>query len=400
VLWPKIYVILICVMGDLVKRLAVLGSTGSIGQQTLDVVRALPHQFRVIGLAAGKNVALLAEQINEFKPEFFCYSSINSEDEKTGTRLANLDYEFLSLEDIACHPQVDTVVIATSGKAGLSPTLAAVKAGKNVALANKESLVMAGEIITSEAKLGGAQILPIDSEHSAIWQCLNGEKQKAARQIFLTASGGPFRDYTLAQLKGVTAAQALKHPSWQMGKKVTIDSATLMNKGLEVIEAHWLFNMPFDSIRILIHPQSIIHSMVEFIDGSIKAQLSYPDMRLPIQYALSYPDRLSNPQLPRVNWSEVNHLTFEPPDLDTFPCLKLAIEAGKKGGTYPAVLCAADEVAVELFLSQRISFVDIAGFIERTLEQHQATAHPSIEEIMAADTWAREEILKLVNGGN
>ena len=399
-LWQKIYVILVCVMGDSVKRLAVLGSTGSIGQQTLDVVRALPHRFRIVGLAAGKNLDLLAEQINEFKPEFVGYSSVNNNDERAQAHLTDIDYEFLSLEDIACHPRVDMVVIATSGKAGLSPTLAAVKAGKTVALANKESLVMAGEIITSEAKLSGAQILPIDSEHSALWQCLNGEEPKAARQIILTASGGPFRDYSLAQLEEVTVAQALKHPSWQMGKKVTIDSATLMNKGLEVIEAHWLFDMPFDSISVLIHPQSIIHSMVEFVDGSIKAQLSYPDMRLPIQYALSYPERLSNPQLPRINWSDINHLTFEPPDFDLFPCLRLAIEAGKKGGTYPAVLCAADEVAVELFLSQRIGFVAIARFIERTLEQHQAIAHPGIEEIVATDAWAREEILKLVKGDN
>ena len=386
-------------MGNSVKRLAVRGSTGSIGQQTLDVVRALPNQFRIVGLAAGKNIALLTEQINEFKPEFVGYSPINSKDERAPTRLTDAKYEFLPLEAIACHPQVETVVIATSGKAGLNPTLAAVKAGKRVALANKESIVMAGEIITSEVKLSGAQILPIDSEHSAIWQCLSGEKQKVA-QLILTASGGPFRDYSSGQLKEITVAQALKHPSWQMGKKVTIDSATLMNKGLEVIEAHWLFNMPFDSIKVLIHPQSIVHSMVEFIDGSIKAQLSYPDMRLPIQYALSYPDRLPNPQLPRVNWSEINHLTFEPPDFDAFPCLRLAIEAGKKGGTYPAVLCAADEVAVELFLAQRIGFTDIAQLIERTLEQHQAKAHPTLEEILSADTWAREKILKLVNGDN
>ena len=384
-------------MGGLIKRLAVLGSTGSIGQQTLDVVRALSHRFRVIGLAAGKNFTLLAEQIDEFKPEFVGYSLVNNEDKQRRTHLAGLECEFLSLEDIACHPQVDVVVIATSGKAGLSPTLAAVKAGKDIALANKEALVMAGEIITSEAKLHGAQILPIDSEHSAIWQCLNGETQKAS-QLILTASGGPFCHYSLAQLKEVTVEQALKHPSWQMGRKVTIDSATLLNKGLEVIEAHWLFDMPFDSIKVLIHPQSMVHSMVEFIDGSIKAQLSYPDMRLPIQYALSYPERLPNPRLPRVNWSNINNLTFEQPDFDLFPCLRLAIEAGKKGGTCPAVLCAADEVAVELFLSQRIKFVDIADYIQRTLEQHQTINQPGIEEIIAADTWAREKILKLVNG--
>ena len=382
-------------MGDMsntIKQLAILGSTGSMGRQTLEVVRALPHRFHIVGLASGKNIGLLTKQINEFKPRFVYYQNAKA-------HLANAEYEFLSLEDIACHPQVDTVVIATSGKSGLSPTLAAVKAGKNVALANKESLVMAGEIITNAAKLSAAQILPIDSEHSAIWQCLNGETQPAA-QLILTASGGPFRHYSPAQLMEVTPKQALEHPTWQMGRKVTIDSATLMNKGLEVIEAHWLFDIPYDHITILIHPQSIIHSMVEFIDGSIKAQLSYPDMRLPIQYALSYPERLPNPQLPRLDWSRINNLTFEQPNLDAFPCLKLAIEAGKKGGSYPAVLCAADEVVVELFLSQRIKFTDIPNLIEQTLEEHQATAHPTLEEIMAADAWAREKVIQLISGDN
>ncbi|MFC2001461.1 1-deoxy-D-xylulose-5-phosphate reductoisomerase [Chloroflexota bacterium] len=386
-------------MSNQKKQLAVLGSTGSIGQQTLEVVRALPDRFRIVGLAAGKNIGLLAEQIGEFKPEFVYYSPADSQNEQVPARLAGSKYEFLSLEAIAGHPEVDVVVIATSGKAGLSPTLAAVRAGKKVALANKESLVMAGEIITGEAKLSGARILPIDSEHSAIWQCLNGEGQGVS-QLILTASGGPFRHHSSAQLSEVTVEQALKHPSWQMGKKVTIDSATLMNKGLEVIEAHWLFSIPFDNIKVLIHPQSVIHSMVEFLDGSIKAQLSYPDMRLPIQYALSYPDRLPNPQLPRLDWNDIKSLTFEPPDLDTFSCLRLAIEAGKQGGTYPAVLCAADEVAVELFLTQRLKLTDIAQFVEHTLEQHQAIAHPTIEEIVAADVWAREKILKLVSGGN
>lgn len=386
-------------MNNQVKRLAVLGSTGSIGQQTLDVVRALPERFRIVGLAAGKNIDLLAQQISEFKPEFVSYSTADNRDKETQIPLSDMGCKSLSSEDIACHPDVDTVVIATSGKAGLSPTLAAIKSGKNVALANKESLVAAGEIITSEARQSGARILPIDSEHSAIWQCLNGEQQEA-RQILLTASGGPFRHYSLPQMKEITVEQALKHPSWQMGKKVTIDSATLMNKGLEVIEARWLFNMPIDNVKVLIHPQSIIHSMVEFIDGSVKAQLSYPDMRLPIQYALSYPDRVANPRLPRLDWNNLKSLTFEQPDFDKFPCLKLAIEAGKAGGTYPAVLCAVDEVAVELFLSQRIGFVDIAHLIERTLEQHQRVAHPDIGEVMAADAWARERVLDLVHGDN
>ncbi|MDP3880530.1 MAG: 1-deoxy-D-xylulose-5-phosphate reductoisomerase [Dehalococcoidales bacterium] len=371
-------------------NIAVLGSTGSIGQQTLEVVRALPHRFRVIGLAAGKNTDLLSRQISEFKPEFVC-----CRDTQALLNQASADYELLSLEEMASHPRADTVVIATSGKAGLLPALAAVKAGKSVALANKEALVMAGEIITREAELSKAPILPIDSEHSAIWQCLRGENQSAAR-ILLTASGGPFRHYPPDQLKGVSPEQALKHPSWRMGEKVTIDSATLMNKGLEVIEARWLFDLPVSSISVLVHPQSIIHSMVEFVDGSVKAQLSCPDMRLPIQYALSYPDRLENPALPRLDWSVIDNLSFEQPDFDAFPCLKLAIEAGERGGTYPAVLCAADEVAVELFLSRRIKFTDISRLVEQALERHKNTVHPTIEDILEADERARQEIIHTV----
>ncbi|MFC1941667.1 1-deoxy-D-xylulose-5-phosphate reductoisomerase [Chloroflexota bacterium] len=384
-------------MDSPIKRLAVLGSTGSIGQQTLDVVRALPERFRVVGLAAGNNIDLLAEQISEFKPQFICCSSSINQDKVKRICLNDTGYKFLSLEDMARHPDVDVAVIATSGTAGLLPTVAAVKAGKNVALANKESLVAAGEIIMDEARKSGARILPVDSEHSAIWQCLNGERQ-AARRILLTASGGPFRSYSAAQMKGITVEKALKHPSWQMGKKVTIDSATLMNKGLEILEAQWLFSMPIEDITVLIHPQSIVHSMVEFIDGSVKAQLSYPDMRLPIQYALSYPDRIANPQLPNLDWGNINSLNFEQPDLEKFPCLRLAIEAGKNGGTCPAVLCAADEAAVELFLSKRIGFVDIADIIKQVLEQHQKVDHPNLEEVMAADAWARERVLKLVSG--
>ncbi|MFC1912950.1 1-deoxy-D-xylulose-5-phosphate reductoisomerase [Chloroflexota bacterium] len=371
------------------KQLAVLGSTGSIGRQTLEVVRALPDRFCIVGLAAGGNMDLLAEQVAEFKPKFVSYQDEMAHLPDTGS-------EFLSLEEMARHPLVDTVLIATSGYSGLNPTMAAVKAGKIIALANKESLVAAGEIIVSEANKTGAQILPVDSEHSAIWQCVHGERQKT-KQIILTASGGPFRHHSPSRLAEVTVEQALKHPSWQMGNKVTIDSATLMNKGLEVIEAHWLFNMPYANISVIIHPQSIIHSMVEFIDNSVKAQLSCPDMRLPIQYALSYPERLANPQLPRLDWDTTSNLTFEQPDLDNFPCLKLAIWAGKEGGSCPAVLCAADEVAVDLFLSGRIKFTDIANLVEETLEQHRATAHPNLEEIMAADAWSREKVLQITS---
>ena len=369
-----------------IKRVAVLGATGSIGRQTLEVISAHPENFRIIGLAAGKNYKLLARQIKQFQPRF-----VYSQDRKAP--LADTDYKFLSLEEMASHPEVDIVVVATSGRWGLQPTLAAVRAGKRLALANKESLVMAGEIIVAEARKSGAKILPVDSEHSAIFQCLEGETAKPAK-IILTASGGPFYKYSPARLREVTVEQALKHPSWRMGRKVTIDSATLMNKGLEVIEAHWLFNIPFDSISVLVHPQSIIHSMVEFSDGSVKAQLGCPDMRLPIQYALSYPERLPNPKLPRLDWENIKELNFEAPDFKTFPCLKLAIEAGKKGGTYPAALCGADEVSVELFLSGRIKFTDIAKLVEGALESHKAISHPALEEILAADSWAREKVLR------
>jgi 1-deoxy-D-xylulose-5-phosphate reductoisomerase len=380
-------------MGNVVKNLALLGSTGSIGRQTLEVVRAFPQRFRIIGLAAAKNLDLLAEQANEFQPRFIYLQ----DREALARRCAG--GEFLPLEELAAHPQVDTVVVAVSGRAGLLPTIAAVKSGKQVVLANKESLVMAGELITKEAALGKARILPVDSEPSAIWQCLRGEDQKPTRLI-LTASGGPFGHLSPTQLEKVTAKQALKHPSWHMGPKVTIDSATLMNKGLEVIEAHWLFDMPFDNIKVLVHPQSIIHSLVEFEDGSVKAQLGYPDMRLPIQYALTYPERLPNPELPRLDWDSLDHLSFEPPDLGNFPCLNLAIEAGRKGGTYPSVLCAADEAAVALFLAGQIGFSEIAQLVEGALAQHQAIAQPTLEEIMAADTWARDKVYQLSTGEN
>jgi len=371
-------------MDGSIKKIAVLGSTGSVGQQALDVIRALNTKFRVIGLAGGGNLSILERQIKEFQPDMF-YSSITPDFAYKG--------DFLSMEEIASHPDVDLVIVATSGNVGLSPTLAALKAGKTVALANKEVLVMAGEIITHTARLHKAQIQPIDSEHSAIWQCLRGEESKPQR-IFLTASGGPFYRYSPAQLSEVTVEQALHHPTWKMGKKITVDSATLMNKGLEVIEAHWLFAVPLERIEILIHPQSIVHSIVEFVDGSLKAQLSFPDMRLPIQYALCYPERLSGAGLPHLDMSKIQCLKFEPVNLNKFPCLKLALSAGRQGGTYPAVLCAANEVALELFLNQRISFTDIATIVQGILEQHHNIAQPSLEEILAADAWARERVRK------
>ncbi len=363
-------------------KLAILGSTGSIGQQTLDVVRTFPDRFKVLALAAGNNAGLLARQIAEFKPEAVYIAG--SHPEIAGK------FEFLDLEHIAALDEADIVVIALSGEAGLLPTLAAARSGKRIALANKESLVEAGQIITAEAERSGATILPVDSEHSAIWQCLEGEKTRPHRLI-LTASGGPFRACTVDELDRVTPERALKHPSWQMGKKVTIDSATLMNKGLEVIEAHWLFRMPFEAIDVVVHPESIIHSMVEFPDGAIKAQLGCPDMRLPIQYALCRPERLPN-DLPRLDFVKVGKFQFEAPDLERFPCLRLAVEAGRKGGTLPAILAAADEAAVNLFLERSISFTDISRLVERALSQHDPIANPSIEDIMSATNWARRMV--------
>jgi len=372
-------------MGD-IKRIVVLGSTGSIGRQTLDVVRAFSDRLKVVALAAGNNAALLADQVAEFNPRFV---SIADGDVPSGV-------ERLSIEEITVHSDVDLVVIATAGKAGLAPTLAAIRAGKKVALANKEVLVMAGEIVMAEARKHGVEIYPVDSEHSAIWQCLAGETQESINQIILTASGGPFRHMSLDELSKVTAEDALKHPTWQMGKKVTIDSATLMNKGMEVIEARWLFDIPVDKIKVLIHPESVIHSMVEFADGSTKAQLGRPDMRLPIQYALSYPERWSNESLPRIEFDKLKSFTFDQPDVTRFPCLRLAIEASVKGGTCPAVLSAADEVAVGLFLSGKIGLMDIPRLVEKTLGKHQSVDNPTLQQILDADGWAREQALGTV----
>lgn len=378
-------------MGGGVKRIAILGSTGSIGQQALEVVRSFKDsRFSVIGLGAGSNAQLLASQVREFRPLIASFQGPKKDLQEILSLPEASRPELVTPEEIASHPEVDLAVIATSGKAGLAPTLAAIRAGKEVALANKEVLVMAGALVMKEAKQHKVKIRPVDSEHSAIWQCLRGESRRRMALLVLTASGGPFLRYPIKKLKSITPNQALKHPTWQMGRKVTIDSATLMNKGMEIIEAHWLFGMPFSRIGVVIHPESIVHSLVQFTDGSIKAQLSWPDMRLPIQYALTYPDRYGNTSLPVIEWDKTMVLHFEPPDLKKFPCLKLAREAGEKGDTYPAVMCAADEVAVQLFLSQRISLLDIGRLVEDALEHHKSTSGPSLNDILEADAWARQ----------
>jgi 1-deoxy-D-xylulose-5-phosphate reductoisomerase len=384
-------------MGGGLKRIAILGSTGSIGQQTLEVARVFRDKLSVVGLGAGSNTQLLASQVKEFQPRMVSFQGSKTDLRRSLPSGRTSSPELVSLEEMASHPDVDLVVIATAGKAGLAPTLAAIRARKEVALANKEVLVMAGAMVMAEAKKHGVKIRPVDSEHSAIWQCLKGEQKKKVARLLLTASGGPFLRYPAKKLEAITPEQALNHPTWKMGRKVTVDSATLMNKGMEVIEAHWLFGMPYSRISVVVHAESIVHSMVQFADGSIKAQLSRPDMRLPIQYALVYPDRHFNPQLPMMEWDKTMALNFEPPDLDRFPCLRLAREAGEKGGTYPAVLCAADEVAVELFLSHQIGLVDIARLVEDTLEHHRGVSRPSLDDILEADAWARGHAKKWRN---
>jgi len=383
-------------MGGL-KRIAILGSTGSIGQQTLEVARVFGDRFSVVGLGAGGNTGLLASQIKEFQPRMVSFNGPRAELRRSLSQACASLPEVATLEEMASSPEVDLVLIATAGKAGLAPTLAAIRARKEVALANKEVLVMAGAIVMAEARKYGVKIRPVDSEHSAIWQCLKGEQKKRVARLLLTASGGPFLRYPPKKLEAITPEQALNHPTWRMGRKVTIDSATLMNKGMEVIEAHWLFGLPYSRIGVVVHNESIVHSMIQFADGSIKAQLSRPDMRLPIQYALGYPDRHFNPDLPIMYWDKATALNFEPPDPARFPCLRLAREAGEKGGTYPAVLCAADEVAVEKFLSHRIGLVDIARLVEDALEHHRGVGRPSLEEVLEADAWARHHAGKWRN---
>ena len=361
------------------KKIVVLGSTGSIGRQTLDVVRAFPEDFDVVGLAAGNNRDMLLQQVKEFKPNHIYCTNRPAELPK--------NVRFTPMADMVSLEEVDLVMVATMGSVGLIPTLNALKHGKLVALSNKEPIVMAGEMIKQyEAKYGGA-VLPVDSEPSAIWQCLRGEDNEV-RRLMITGSGGPFRNTPVSELASVTPELALHHPTWSMGKKITIDSATMMNKAFEVIESHWLFKVPWNKIEVVIHPQSTIHSMVEFEDGSIKAQMGPPDMRLPIQYALFYPKRFSNDMIPKLDISISHSFTFQPMEPERYPCFGLAVSAGQRGGTYPTVLSAADEVAVGAFLDGRIGFTDIHRVVDQVLSDHHVMPGDDVEELLEADRWA------------
>ena len=378
------------------KKISILGSTGSIGVNTLDVVQRYPEKFEIVGLAAGSNVDLLVQQIKIFKPKI---ASIFDTDklEYLKKNLNGYSLELTNGEEgsvkVATLEEVNTVVSGIVGGAGLVPTFAALKAGKNVALANKETLVIAGELVLKAAR-NGAGIIPIDSEHSAIFQALNGEKKEHIKRIILTASGGPFRTYSREKMENVTVEEALNHPNWKMGNKITIDSATLMNKGLEYIEAKWLFGLDVQ-VDVIVHPQSIVHSMVEFVDTSIIAQLGIPDMRIPIAYALTYPDRFEM-ELPSLDLTKCSQLNFEEPDFDKFPCLKLAFEAQETGQTMPAVLNAANEVVVEAFLEEQVLFKDIPEIIRATMRNHEVTPVQQLKDILTADCWAREEARKQI----
>ena len=372
------------------RRIVILGSTGSIGRQTLDIVRAFPDEFQVVGLAAGNNTTLLLEQVAEFSPDYVWCSNPPTE-LPDGTKL-------LPMADMASLSEVDQVMVALMGAVGLTPTLSALRAGKQVALSNKEPIVMAGQVLKDAEAQHGGVILPVDSEPSAIWQCLQGEDNHI-RRLMITASGGPFRRTPLDQLDTVTPEQALQHPTWRMGDKITIDSATLMNKAFEVIESHWLFSVPWEDIAVVVHPQSTIHSMVEFDDGSVKAQLGPPSMRLPIQYALFHPRRFANDEIPRLDITAPWSLDFEPLEPKRFPCFDLAVSAGKAGGTMPAVLSAADEVAVQAFLSGKIRYTDIYTLVERVLSDHVSQPSPDLDAIVEADRWANLRAAEIVSSG-
>ena len=382
------------------KRLSILGSTGSIGVNTLRLVGQFSERFEVVSLSAGSNVQLLKQQILQFRPKIV--SVLNKElSDALRKELPDVSVEIVNgiegLIQVAIHPEVDQVVSAIVGAVGLIPTLSAIKAGKSIALANKESLVMAGKILMEEARRNQVQIFPVDSEHSAIFQALLGHQKEDVHRLILTASGGPFRNLSLSRLSDVTVKEALNHPHWEMGKKITIDSASLMNKGLEVIEAHWLFGIPVEKIHVLIHPQSVIHSMVEYIDGSIVAQMGITDMRIPISYALSFPERLGL-NLPPLDLSKSEALTFSVPDSERFPCLKLAYQSIEIGETMPAVLNAVNEVAVNAFMDGTIRFTEIPLLIQGVMESHEVKPVHTVEDILKADHWAREKTKALLGG--
>ena len=375
------------------KRLVLLGSTGSIGTSTLKVAEDLPEQIRLVGLAAGNNADLLLEQARRHRPAAVSIADPTRAAELAGqlgqgTRVSSGQDGLIQLATL---PEADIVLIAIVGTAGLQPALAAIRAGKDIAVASKEILVMAGETVMSEARRHGVRVLAVDSEHSAIFQCLDGKPPSSVRKLWLTASGGPFRDrerWPREKFKEITVERALKHPSWVMGRKITIDSATLFNKGLEMIEARWLFDIEMDRVDVLVHPQSMIHSMVEFVDGSILAQLSTPDMCLPIQYALTYPERVRSDRV-QTNFAKLGRLDFEEPDLERFPALRLARRAGEAGGTLPAVLNAANELAVDAFCRRKLTFEQITEFVAGIMDRHAVISHPTLEQILAADAWAR-----------
>jgi 1-deoxy-D-xylulose-5-phosphate reductoisomerase len=382
-----------------VKAITLLGSTGSIGTQTLDIVTQYPDQFRIVGLAAGSNVEMLATQIRQFRPQI---AAICSEDKLPALKEAIIDLDpqpiLLAGEagviEVARYGDAQTVVTGIVGCAGLLPTIAAIEAGKDIALANKETLIAGAPVVLPLVEKHGVKLLPADSEHSAIFQCLQGVPKAGLRKILLTASGGAFRDWDVEKLADVTVADALKHPNWSMGRKITVDSATLMNKGLEVIEAHFLFGLDYDNIEIVIHPQSIIHSLIELQDTSVLAQLGWPDMRLPLLYALSWPNRIYT-NWERLDLVKAGNLTFREPDHQKYPCMQLAYAVGKAGGSMPAVLNAANEQAVALFLDEKIRFLDIPRCIEWVCDRHQNDnrVNPSLDDILAADKWARQEVL-------
>ena len=374
------------------KGLAVLGSTGSIGTQTLDVARAFPCDLRVVGLAARRSVRLLEAQVREFRPRLVhC--------EGTPRDMAVIldgGATEASMVEMALDPEVDTVVTATAGDVALLPTIEALRAGKRVALANKESVIMAGPLLTSLAEEHGGEILPVDSEPSAIWQCIQGD-DRGISGLVITASGGAFRGWDRSELADVTPEQAVNHPTWVMGPKITVDSATLMNKAFEVIEAHYLFGIPWENINVVIHPQSIVHSMVEFVDGTMKAHLGQPDMRLPIQYAIFHPERVRNDSIERFDPVKIGSLTFEELEPDRYPCFELALDYARRGGTWPAALCGADEAAVDLFLSRKIGFLDIPVVIRDTLEGHRPLCDPTPEQALEAARWADQSVRELAS---